>query len=356
MPGRNKIDPFSSPWKRVEIVWQATLLKKNRFKQHIENLENGGTLSFSDAMEISRTVDLDVLLAGADRLRKKMSGDYFDTCSIINARSGNCSEDCRFCAQSAVSRADIETYKLVEFDTLLKQGADNFTNGIKRFSLVTAGRQVTENILGKLGKMYLKLGEQTDLYFCASMGFLTEKKAAMLKSFGVKRYHCNVETARSYFPAICTTHTWEEKIETIKIARDAGLEICSGGIIGLGESEAQRLEMAFELAELKVRSIPINILAPIKNTPFEEVPPISVTEVLRTIALFRLINPTAVIRLAGGRNRFGDSQYRCFAAGANGAIVGNYLTTSGNDLRHDLNKFLEMGFHLSEKGEKDDGR
>jgi biotin synthase len=176
------------------------------------------------------------------------------------------------------------------------------------------------------------------------MGFLTKEKADQLVASGVKRYHCNLETCRSFFPQICTSHTWEEKVATIRIARSAGMDICSGGIIGLGESLEQRLELAFELRQLDVLSIPINILTPIPGTPLGELEQLSLGEVLTSIAMFRFINPHAVVRLAGGRAQLGDEQYRCFQAGANGAIVGNYLTTAGNSISEDLQMIESLGF------------
>ena len=168
--------------------------------------------------------------------------------------------------------------------------------------------------------------------------------AATLKEAGVVRYHCNLEASRGYFPQVCTTHTWAEKVETLGLARAAGMTLCSGGIIGMGEQMTDRIDMAFELRELEVTSIPINILTPIPGTPLAELAPLSVDEVLTTVALFRFINPEAVIRMAGGRQQLGDDQYRCFAAGANGAIVGNYLTTTGAGIKEDLERVSAMGF------------
>jgi biotin synthase len=223
---------------------------------------------------------------------------------------------------------------------------ENEAHGVTRFSLVTAGRTVSNVQLETFGDLYRQLDRQTSLSFCASMGFLTKEKAEKLKSFGVTRYHCNLETCRSYFPQVCTTHTWEEKVECIRIAQEAGLEVCSGGIIGMGETLEQRLELAFELRDLGIRSIPLNILTPIPNTPFEHLKPIGLAEVLTCIAMFRFINPLAVIRLAGGRGIMGDEQARCFTSGANGAIVGNYLTTAGKDLQQDIEMFRSLGFNV----------
>ncbi len=191
---------------------------------------------------------------------------------------------------------------------------------------------------------------------CASMGLLTKERAEELVSLGITRYHCNLEASRSYFPKICTTHTWDDKVETIRIAKEAGMEVCSGGIIGLGESLRQRLELACELRDLEIRSIPINVLNPIPNTPFSDLQPLSKDEVFQAIAMFRFINPDAVIRMAGGRALLGDAQEQCFTSGANGAIVGDYLTTTGTTLKRDLEMFSRLGFDLKNKvGTKEGG-
>lgn len=313
----------------------------------VKLLEEGGQIDFDQALDLIENSDLEELCQGADRLRRFFHGDYFDNCSIINARSGNCSEDCRFCAQSARYQTEIEQYEIIPVDEALKQAVDNDNHKVKRLSLVTAGRTVTTEQLERFGDMYRLIDEQTDFLFCASMGLLTPEKADMLKKFGIIRYHCNLESCEEFFQEVCTTHSYQDKVKTIQIARDAGMDICSGGIIGIGESVEQRLQLAFELRDLEVLSIPINILTPIEKTPFGQYRPLSVEEVLRCIALFRFINPRAVVRLAGGRNLLKDQQYDCFCSGANGAIVGNYLTTSGNSLTEDLQRISKLGYTFS---------
>lgn len=315
----------------------------------LRQIQDGRELAYDQALSLARTAGLDELCRAADTLRRSFHGSSFDLCSIINARCGRCSEDCRYCAQSARYPAAIDSYEQIDTDAALIQARENDRHGVRRLSLVTAGKEVKDDQLEKLGKLYAELHRETDLLFCASMGFLTPEKAERLAAFGVRRYHCNLESCREFFPQICTTHTWEEKVATIRIARAAGMDICSGGIIGMGETLEQRLQLAFELRDLEVLSIPINILTPIPGTPMAEVEPIPFPEVLRTIALFRLINPQAVIRLAGGRNQFGTDQYRCFESGANGAIVGNYLTTAGNGLEQDLRMIDGMGFDPVQK-------
>lgn len=284
------------------------------------------------------------LYQAADSIRHHFCGDHFDLCSIINARSGNCTENCRFCAQSARHHTGIDTYAVIAIEEAMTQALDNDAHGVHRISLVTSGRQLSPETLAELTRLYQRMAETTSMHFCASAGMLDEAIAAELFAAGVRRYHCNLEASRGYFPQVCTTHTWEEKVATLKQARDAGMSLCSGGIIGMGETMDDRLDMAFELRELGVKSIPVNILTPIAGTPLAELPPLTLDEVLTTVALFRFINPKAVIRMAGGRQQLGQEQYRCFAAGANGAIVGNYLTTTGSGIAEDLRHLAAMGF------------
>ena len=286
------------------------------------------------------------LLKLADRLRRHFHGNRFSLCSIINVRSGNCSEDCRFCAQASRHHTGIKTYSLIDSQKALTIALDTDRHGVSRLSLVSSGRQANASLLDKLAHLYSMLGQETSLDFCASLGFLSAEKAVRLREMGVTRYHCNLETCREFFPEICSTHSYDDKVETLKQAQAAGLSRCSGGIIGLGESMEHRLELAFELHALGIRSIPINILTPIKETPLAQQRVLETEEVLTTVALFRIINPQAVIRIAGGRQQLGDEQYRCFISGANGAIVGNYLTTVGSSIAEDLRRIAALGYFL----------
>jgi len=313
-------------------------------KNILKQIENGDHINFGQAHDLMTRTDTRLLCEGADHLRKFFHGNLFDLCSIINARSGRCSEDCKFCAQSIHYQTNIDIYETISESEALIQAVDNDKHGVKRISLVTAGRSVSDGILDTFAQLYNRIEEKTDLIFCASMGFLTADKAAKLKSVGVTRYHCNLEACEEFFEQVCTTHSYREKLETIGIARDSGMDICSGGIIGMGESIEHRLQLAFELRDLQVLSIPINILTPIAATPFADLEPLTTDEVLRCIAIFRIINPHAVVRLAGGRNLLASRQYECFSSGANGSIVGNYLTTVGNSLDEDLKNISQLGF------------
>ncbi len=320
-------------------------------EKYMNRILAGHDLDFAEALELATTADPAQLYQAADELRHRLHKNSLDLCSIVNAKSGKCSEDCKFCAQSSHYDVEVATYDLIDVVKAVRLAKENEQFGVQRFSLVTAGRSVSEESLEQFRLIYQRLQDETQLSLCASMGFLTPEKALKLKEMGVTRYHCNLETCRSYFPEVCSSHTWDEKVATIKIARDAGLEVCSGGIVGLGESLEQRLELAFELRELGILSIPLNILTPIKETPFADVKPLSVAEVLTCVAMFRFINPMAVIRLAGGRNLLGEQQQKCFTSGANGAIVGNYLTTVGNSLDEDIAMFRALGFDVDDQEE-----
>jgi biotin synthase len=318
-------------------------------EKYMDRVLAGHDLEFGEALELAAKAHPAELYQAADELRQKLHKNSLDLCSIVNAKSGKCTENCKFCAQSAHYEVEVATYDVVDVVKAITLAKENEQFGVQRFSLVTAGREVSEKNLEEFRLIYQRLQKETQLSLCASMGFLTLEKALKLKEMGVVRYHCNLETSRSFFPKVCTSHTWDEKVATIKIAREAGLEICSGGIVGMGESFEQRLELAFELRELGILSIPLNILTPIKETPFEDITALSVAEVLTCVAMFRFINPMAVIRLAGGRTLLGEDQKRCFSSGANGAIVGNYLTTGGNSLGEDVAMFRALGFDVEDE-------
>ena len=320
----------------------------NTFIKQTESLVLAGNMVDRPvAVRLSEQFEQDELWNAADRVRQHYHGSRFALCSIINAKSGRCSEDCRFCAQSGHHHTNIEEYDIIEKETALKIALDNDEHNVHRISLVTSGRSPSDKTLDGLEKLYSDIGDATMMKLCGSMGLLTKEKAQRLKDMGVVRYHCNLEANRSFFPTVCTTHSWEEKVETLKIAKEAGMSVCSGGIIGMGESMEDRIDLALELRELEVDSIPINILTPIAGTPLADLKPLAIDEVLTTIALFRFIYPQAVIRIAGGRQQLGEDQYRCFMAGANGAMVGNYLTTTGNSIDEDLRNFTVMGFSFA---------
>ncbi len=319
-------------------------------ERSLTTIQDVGNIGFAQAMELADGANLETLCRAAAKLCREQQGNNFALCSIINARSGRCSEDCKYCAQSVHHSTDISCYEQITLATAVEQARKNDDYGVGRLSLVTSGRSLSRSQAEAMGTIYDAMSQETSLRFCASMGFLNKETAELLYFYGVRRYHCNLESCSEFFPSICTTHSWEEKVATLTVARDAGMDLCSGGIIGMGESLQQRVQLAFELRDLGVLSIPINILSPIAGTPLADIEPIALDEVLRCVALFRLINPKAVIRIAGGRGRFGRDQYRLFEAGANGAIVGDYLTTAGEGVAVDLMEFKKRGFAIGENG------
>ena len=297
----------------------------------------------SELIELLKSAELEELLKGADIVREKYSGDRIDLCSIIAGKSGNCGENCKFCAQSAFNHTSCDVHPLLDYDEIYKVARSNEEEGVNRFAIVNSGRGPSDEDLEKLIMIYKRLSEELNISLCASLGFLTQEQFDRLYAAGVRRYHNNIETSRGYFDKICTSHSFDDKVENIKRAKKAGLEVCSGGIIGMGEDIDDRIEMAFDLQELEISSIPINTLIPIKGTMLEGVKQLTEAEILRTVAIFRYINPEADIRLAAGRGLMENEGEKAFVGGANSAITGNMLTTSGATIRSDMVLVKSMG-------------
>ena len=276
-------------------------------------------------------------------IQQKFFGNRVDLCTIINGKSGRCSENCKYCAQSARHKTGVDEYNFLPTEKILEVALTDERAGVNRFSIVTSGRTLDGKNFERAIETYKILREKLKIELCASHGLLTYEQLQRLKAAGVKRYHHNLETSRRYFPQICTSHTFDDRIKTIKLARAAGLEVCSGGIIGMGETWQDRIDLAFELAALKIKSIPINILNPIKGTPLENLPTLKPEEILRTVAIFRYINPTAHIRLAAGRKFLPDNGASAFLHGASAAITGNMLTTSNTNISSDMKLLGELG-------------
>lgn len=314
----------------------------------VNEILNGRRLTREDELSFLLESDLEELKAGANRIREQLCGSHIDLCTIINGRSGRCSENCKFCAQSAHHHTGAEEYEVLDVDEFVKACQYHEETGAHRFSIVTAGRALSGKDFEWVLEVYRKMGERCQrIQLCASHGLLTEDQFAALREAGVRRYHANIETSRRNFPNICTTHTFEDKIACIRAARNAGLQVCSGGIIGMGETWEDRIDMALTLAELKVDSIPLNALIPIPGTPFEELPALTEEEILRTVAIFRILNPTADVRLAAGRTLLAESGKNAFFAGANATITGDMLTTSGNSTKQDKDMLTKCGFDIA---------
>ena len=316
----------------------------------IDNLKNkilsGGGISADEAYALCDAAPScrEELYAGAEEITRTFCSRRFDSCSIVNARSGKCPENCRWCAQSAHFKTKADIYPLIDRDTCMAHADASREHGIRRFSMVTSGRRMTGSDLDRACEYYRELAERGELGLCASMGLLDHDDLMKLWNAGVRRYHCNLEAAPDYFSTLCTTHTVEDKIKTILDAREIGFEVCSGGIIGMGETPRQRVGLALELRRVSPVSIPINILCPIPGTPLENAEPLQPEEVLDTVALFRFIHPRVTLRFAGGRASLSrETQLRAIRIGVNGAIVGDLLTTVGSTVAADRLLIADAG-------------
>lgn len=290
--------------------------------------------------------DLKELSLYAEKMKQKFCGNKFDMCSIVSGKSGKCSENCKFCAQSSHYKTSIKEYPLLDSQNIFKEAKHNADKKVKRFSIVTSGKKLSDTEIDSVCQTYKDIKNKCDILLCASMGLLSYEQLVKLKQAGVTRYHCNLETSRRFFPNICSTHTYDDKINTINLAKKAGLEICSGGIFGLGETFEDRIDMFFDIYNLGIKSVPINVLNPIKGTPFENNKILSQEEINRTVAIARFILPDAFIRLAGGRLLFKDKGVSMFSSGANATITGDMLTTSGTSIDEDFDTIKRLGLQV----------
>lgn len=316
-----------------------------------EQVLNGYSITREDAekllsLSIEKEEDLHELLKAANEIREKFCGNFFNLCTILNAKSGRCSENCKYCAQSAHFKTAAEIYPLVVKEKALEAAKEVEAEGAHRFSLVTSGRGLNggEKELDQLAEIYQYLQENTELDLCASHGICSKEALQKLKDAGVKTYHHNLESSRRFYSTICTSHTFDDRVNTIKYAHEVGLQVCSGGIFGLGETEEDRIDMAFDLRELGVHSIPINILTPIPGTPLEKNEAVDPRELLKDIAIFRFILPKVSIRYAGGRVKLGEYAKLGLEGGVNSALTGNFLTTTGNTIESDKQMIKELGY------------
>ena len=314
----------------------------NELKEKIFNnelLEKNELMTLIDA-------PLDELTKAANEIREHFCGNTFDMCTIINGKSGRCSENCKYCAQSAFYSTCVETYPLLTTDKLMEQALYNHEKGVLRYSIVCSGKRLSNEEVDQLCESIKEIKKACPISICVSLGLLDAANFKKLKDAGVDRVHNNLETSERFFPSVCTTHTYQEKIDAINAAKSVGLEVCSGGIMGLGETMEDRIDMVLQARELGVKSIPTNMLNPIPNTPFADNPILTSDEMARTVAIFRFIIPDGFIRLAGGRGIMDDKGKRLFSSGSNATISGDMLTTQGITIDTDMTMTKELGYEI----------
>lgn len=312
------------------------------------NSSSESQIDRNTAVNLSRLKgqDLFELFISANRIRAKFRGNKVDLCSIINAKSGACPEDCSFCAQSAHSKTNIQVHPLISREQILNAAAIAKNNKARRFCIVTSGKRPSNKELDEICNAISEVRE-TGLLPCATLGMLDHTQLNQLKSAGLHRYHHNLETSEEFFSEICTTHTYMDKIKTIEAAKSLGLSVCSGGIFGLGESWEDRIDMALALRELEVDSVPVNFFAPVSGTPLSNRKMLTPSEALKIIAIYRLIMPDREIRVCGGRPAtLRDLNSHIFIAGADGLLIGNYLTTQGRDPESDMLMIKDLGLEV----------
>ena len=306
---------------------------------------NGGEITREEAISLIEA-PLGELCAAADEIRARFCGNVFDMCTIINGKSGRCSENCKYCAQSAHYNTRCEEYPLLSTEKLVEGALYNYERGVLRYSVVCSGKRLSVSEVDSLCESIRVIKKACPISVCVSAGLLDEANFRKLKDAGVDRVHNNLETSRRFFPEVCTTHSFDDKIAAINAAKAAGLEVCSGGIMGLGETFEDRIDMVLTARELGVKSIPVNLLNPIPNTPFAKNPTLSEEEAARVVAIFRFIIPDGQIRLAGGRGLLSDMGKSLFRSGANAAISGDMLTTRGISIDDDMKMCEKLGYRV----------
>lgn len=329
-------------------------------KNLVNKIINGYSINKEEALQLAMSVGHHTLnskynptlqpifeiFIAANKIREAFRKNSVDLCAIINAKSGACPEDCSYCAQSSKSKTDISIYPLVKKDIVINKAKEAKEAGVKRFCIVTSGRKVGKKELKEIASMIKEI-QDIGLLPCATLGLMDSDELLFLKQNGLKRYHHNLETSERFFPEICRTHTYVDKIKTINAAQSVGLSVCSGGIFGMGETWQDRIDMAFAIKELNVDSVPINFLMPIKGTSMGEMEFLHPFEALTIISIYRFILPDKEIRVCGGRMQIlGEFNSMVFMAGADALLTGNYLTTTGRTYKDDLRLIEQYGLNI----------
>jgi biotin synthase len=310
----------------------------------MEKVLAGGSITFEEAERLLATDDIMMFAESANTITRTFNSDIVDVEALVNAKSGRCPEDCSFCAQSSFYDTGIDRYPLLPKELLVEKAAKAKEAGARSFCLVCAYRDPPEREFQQICEAIKEIRSKVGIEVNVSLGFMTRPRARKLKELGVKRYNHNLEAAESYFSRICNTHHFSDRVNTAKIVKEAGLELCSGGIIGMGETSRQRVELAFSLASLHPEEVPVNILIAREGTPLQSLKPIDPLEAVKTIAVWRFIMPKTIIKIAGGREiHLKDSDRFALKAGANGIITGGYLTTAGNSPHKDISMIKEIG-------------
>mgnify|MGYP005641333055 CR=1 FL=1 len=324
-------------------------MKKNLIDEMIDSTLDGKGITRKQALELEflSYEELDYLFEGTNRLRDYFKGDDVKICSIVNAKAGKCEEDCGFCAQSSQFKTDSPEYGLMDVDKIVAAAKEAEAFGSNEFSIVTSGTALNRREeLDQVIAAIKRIKEETNLETCCSLGLMNLEDLRELKEAGLDRCHHNLETAASHFGEIVTTHNYEDEVRAVQNAKDAGLKVCVGGIFGMGETFAQRVELAIDIRDLKTQSFPINFLKPLEGTALETMKLMELYEALRTIAMLRLVLPTIDLFVCGGREEvFTDNQEQIFSAGANGILGGNYLTTKGQDPKRDIEMIERLGLN-----------
>lgn len=307
---------------------------------------NGELITKADALYLYEQPLLP-LCESADKIRRHFCSNQFDICTIINGKSGCCSENCKFCAQSAHNHTNAAQYPLLPAKEIIAQAKLNKEQGVLRYSIVTSGKRLSDAEVDQMCETIRRIKQEVGISVCISFGLLNEEQYRRLKEAGVTRVHNNLETSQRNFPNVCTTHTFADKLDAIHAALRAGLSVCSGGIMGLGETVEDRIDMAICLRELGIKSVPVNMLNPIPGTPLENNTRLTMEDMQRIVAVYRFILPTASIRLAGGRGLLADKGKSCFVSGANAAISGDMLTTAGITTQTDKELLKELGYEVA---------